>query len=57
MLKLVVNSCPSKTSYVLISQEKTQGLLKTKSEQDNMYKTGTLERNKLGSAVLAMSKR
>ncbi|KRX63163.1 Protein daughter of sevenless [Trichinella sp. T9] len=53
----VQNSCPSKTSYVLISQEKTQGLLKTKSEQDNMYKTGTLERNKLGSAVLAMSKR
>ncbi|KRY71844.1 Protein daughter of sevenless, partial [Trichinella pseudospiralis] len=53
----VQNSCPSKTSYVLISQEKTQGLLKTKSEQDNMYKTGTLERNKLGSAMLAMSKR
>ncbi|VDO98881.1 unnamed protein product [Soboliphyme baturini] len=34
-----------KTSYVIISQEKTQALIKTKSEQDTMYRIGTLERS------------
>ncbi|CDW56893.1 Protein daughter of sevenless [Trichuris trichiura] len=48
---------PPKTSYVVISQEKTQALMKTKSEQDHMYKTGTLERNKLGSVMTTSPKK
>ncbi|XP_003366436.1 dual specificity protein phosphatase 8 [Trichinella spiralis] len=53
----VQNSCPSKTSESQINQDRSQGLFNTKREQDYMNKNGTLERNKFGSAVLALSKR
>uniref|UniRef100_A0A5S6R0X6 PH domain-containing protein n=1 Tax=Trichuris muris TaxID=70415 RepID=A0A5S6R0X6_TRIMR len=53
----VTTTGPPKTSYVVISQEKTQALMKTKSEQDHMYKTGTLERKKRGGVLATPPKK